>query len=221
MRILSIDFDWVMEPFIQAYNQYSKQYDSGPDEAWQKIIDAIPAFAFGQSLEMDYNKYMELYFFIRDICTNNLNSYIYIGQNHNEIVPLIKEIHKLKGGTLSIVNIDHHHDLGYHLHDQEEFSKKPYDCTNWMYFLTKYYHIDQYIWLHNKNSETTFYHELPKYTQYISLTELADLEHIKEYDLIFICSSYSWVPLKYRPLFNILISDPAEKYSALENLKKL
>ena len=30
------------------------------------------------------------------------------------------------------------------------------------------------------------------------------------YDLIFICSSYDWVPLKYRPLFYILTENPGK-----------
>ena len=210
MKILSIDFDWVMEPFIQAYNHYCKTSKSGPDETWEHIKEAIPAFQSSIPLEMDYKKYADLYFFLRGVCSNNPKAYIYLGSGHNEIVPIIREVHQRLGGTLEIVNIDHHHDRGYKLTDEEEFKNRAYDCTNWLYYLTKYYQIDKCTWVRNKNSEIELYHDLPADQEYITLTELKDLDMNESYDLIFICSSYDWVPLKYRPLFYILTENPGK-----------
>lgn len=210
MKVLSIDFDWVMEPFIQAYNQYSRANKSGPDETWKIIEAEIPALKYNCNFEMDYEKYANLYFFLREVCKHNPKSYILIGQNHNEIIPAIKKVHHEIGGPLEIINIDHHHDRGYHHNDIEEFKERPYDCTNWLHYLTKYYQVNKYIWVRNKNSEMQLCHELPKNHEYITLTDLKDLNTNDHYDLIFICSSYDWVPLKYRPLFNILVDNPGK-----------
>ena len=211
MRILSIDFDWVMEPFIQAYNHYVRTSKSGPDNTWNHIKQMIPALESSFSFEMDYEKYAELYFFIRAVCSNNRKAYIFIGEGHNEIIPIINEVYqRIGGGPLEIVNIDHHHDKGYKCTDEEEFKERPYDCTNWMHYLMKYYQVDKYTWVRNKNSEMEIYHDLPANHEYITLTELKDLNANDHYDLIFICTSYDWVPLKYRPLFSILTENPGK-----------
>lgn len=210
MKILSIDFDWVMEPFIQAYNQFSRTSSSGPDETWEYITTEIPALQHSMPFEMDYGKYADLYFFLRAICSNNPKSYIYIGQSHSEIVPIIKEVHQRLGGTLDIINIDHHHDRGYKTTDEQEFRDRPYDCTNWLYYLTKYYQVDKCVWVRNKNSEMNLFHDLPANHEYITLTELKDLDINEHYDLIFICASWDWVPLKYRPLFHIFVENPGK-----------
>ena len=44
MNVLSIDFDWIMEPSIEAYNHISNTDRFGPLRTWEKIKAIIPGF---------------------------------------------------------------------------------------------------------------------------------------------------------------------------------
>lgn len=206
MRILSIDFDWVMEPCIQAYNLYCRGlHDLGPVGSWNDIKTKIPAIDF-LNLEMDYKKFRQLYFFLQDILNKNPNTPVAIRADHDEIIPFVeKYIQDQNEETeLTFINIDHHHDLGY----QEIKDEKSvvYGCANWVLYFSHCLNIPvQYKWINNKNSDF-FQHTYDNITIHPA-TPLLETVNIQEpFDAIFICASWEWVPIKYQPLFNILVS---------------
>ena len=100
---------------------------------------------------------------------------------------------------LEIINIDHHHDLGY---DEDD----PYEkctCANWAYYLFKQGKLDKYIWLNNNNSdiippprhEANFFSEF-----FCDINETSYINRFGRPDKIFICLSPEWVPSQYHPL---------------------
>ena len=105
---------------------------------------------------------------------------------------------------LEIVNIDHHHDLGYK--EDEKFEK----ChnANWAYYFFKQGKLKKYIWLNNNNSDMI---PPPRYENCFSsqlFCEMDESKYIEQFgkpDKIFLCLSPEWVPSHYAPLFYLLL----------------
>ena len=204
MRILSIDFDWVMEPCIQVYNLYCRgDHDLGPCGSWNDVKKIIPMID-SLNLEMDYDKFRQLYFFVQDVLIQNPNTPVTIKMNHNEIIPFIEQHITADTTSLELINIDHHHDLGYI--DSKNNESIVYGCANWLlYFNDKLNMPIKYKWINNQNSElpeNTYENiAIHPFTPYLETINIQD-----PFDIIFICASWEWVPIKYQPLFNILAS---------------
>lgn len=106
--------------------------------------------------------------------------------------------------NLEIVNIDHHHDLGY---DEDDTYEK-YTCANWAYYLFKKGKINNYTWLNNNNSdiippprnEHCFSKEC-----FCDITETSYINKFGRPDKIFICLSPEWVPEQYHGLFYLML----------------
>ena len=62
MNVLSVDFDWIMEPSIEAYNHISVRDRFGPLRTWERINEAIPAL----DPKCNLSKLRTLYFFLLD-----------------------------------------------------------------------------------------------------------------------------------------------------------
>ena len=200
MNVLSIDFDWIMEPTIEAYNSLSHGRDAfGPAEIWRIIQGKIPGF----SPECDLNKFTDLFFFLKEKVNGIDKDNIKIAFNHEEIYDFLD-----KDFDVSLYNIDHHHDMGYPQNDSEENKERALEglgCGNWVSFLNKNKKIKQYTWIGNHNSNPPMNIISNDYDNFIFTTDLNALCSVK-FDKIFICASWEWVPLKYRNLFDILIS---------------
>ena len=110
INILSVDFDWIMEPSIYAYNSLIIN-----DSAVEQVL--IDTKSPGAIFLPDYNKYYEL---IQLLFSRKLNSKdVYIAESHNEIITAIHNWNI--DNNIIIYNIDHHHDCGY----PETNEKKP------------------------------------------------------------------------------------------------
>ena len=207
MKILSIDFDWVMEPCIEVYNDFSCGRNvTGPAGTWEEIQQKIPMIQ-KLGLEMDYKKYEELYYIILNTIQSNPNLKIAIRNTHDEIVPIILTEFDESNYNLSIINIDHHHDLGYANDNYQNCG-----CANWVMYLQRHKKIPSlsYQWIHNNNSEIRCNESVPKNLIEKNSTQLSNID-ITDIDILFLCGSWEWVPMKYAPLFNILQSVIHEK----------
>ena len=93
MNIVSIDFDIIMAPSIELYRSFDF---NGYDNYYQNIFNA--------DLTM-YTKLTEqLLRWFPQVGQNN----IYFIESHEQIINFIP-----KDKKCSLINIDHHHDLGY------------------------------------------------------------------------------------------------------------
>lgn len=197
MNVLSVDFDWIMEPSIEAYNHISRGDALGPLRTWGKIYEVIPAL----NPECDLNKFNILYHLLLDKGKTLTKEDIFIGFNHDQIYNFLKDYNE----KFNIVNIDHHHDMGYpqNGHDIEAFEQL--SVANWVHYINKNKELLSYTWIHNKNSLHPREEEINNIKMYMHSTDIDLIENMK-FDKIFLCASWEWVPPKYESLFDILVS---------------
>ena len=94
--------------------------------------------------------------------------------------------------NIELINIDHHHDLGYPV-DSDNNNKM--HCGNWVKKLFNEKRIKEYIWIKNDYSTPPRNCDI-EYIEYnindIALTDICD-----DCDKIFICLSSAWIPPYY------------------------
>lgn len=180
--ILTIDFDIIMGPSIELYNNIVKeQFWETNNQGNNSLLNFVQA---------DLNLYRKITDFILKAKTEQ-NIPIYFITNHHEIIQYIP-----KEEELVLINIDHHHDCGY------EKDKSHITCGNWVYYLKTYYKLLKYIWIHNPNSiinskEISNMINLDIDINYINFNNYLNV------DYIVISFSPEWIPINYRPLFKI------------------
>lgn len=127
-NILSIDFDIIMAPSIELYNNLV------PQLSW-KQLKQLP---YLKSLNYDKDIYNKIINYIKKYKKEDR---IFI-KEHDEIVKFITE-------PCYLINIDHHHDCGYKKNGNQ------LSCANWLnYLFTNNLIINNPIWFCDKNSGT-------------------------------------------------------------------
>ena len=190
MKVLSIDFDIIMAPDINLYNALV------PRTNIEKLIENHPQLV---GLRADLNHYQKLVNLIMQLSKGIKYSNICVSFSHEHIGKFLKD-----EDNLEIVNIDHHHDLGYD--ENEDFSKC--HCANWAYYLFKQGKIINYTWLNNDNSDIIppLRNESCFSTDYFyNITETTYIDRFGQPDKIFICLSPEWVPKQYHALFYLML----------------
>ena len=180
MNIITIDFDIIMAPSINYYNDFI-------DEEYEitNSLSGIP------SLIGDLNIYNKLTQYLIK-CFQNLNQdQILFIDDHGQILSVINN-------PINLINIDHHHDTGY---DNSPFliQEKFIDCSNWARWLFEQKLLNNYTWINNDNSDTETLN--PKYVNQIFHIKDYNLNNLLLPDKLIICLSKPWVPPRYRLLF--------------------
>lgn len=177
MNIVSIDFDIIMKPSIECYNNIMMD---------REAYDPMLLNNFHADLTI-YKKLTE--WLIETIQLLPAENIIFI-DSHEQIIkhiPMNEQIY--------LINIDHHHDMGYRPEDNSVEKDKNLHCGNWAKYLLKEKLINEYIWICNENSQKNFIHNINFH--YISEYNLNNLKANK----IIICLSSPWIPNQFRPLF--------------------
>lgn len=184
MDVLSIDFDIIMAPTIEYYNHMV------PFRKWEDIQIENP---YMYNPKADLSHYNYLLCLLDKIITKEKD--IYVAYNHKMIIDFLSNV-----DIIDIINIDHHHDLGYHLEENEKDN-----CANWAKQLLKSGKMRNYIWAKNVNSQLpvdSIKKELESYNYTIAdFNELKDKIADMKFDKIFLCMSPEWVPPYYQQLF--------------------
>lgn len=187
MKIVTIDFDIIMTQSISLYN------NTVPSTTWDTLLkDPIMNL-----LPFNSNIYSMLTLWLQYIYQFLKAEQIYFIESHETVAKIIQE-ESLE--NIELINIDHHHDLGY----SADFNNdKKMHCGNWVKKLFDEKRIKEYIWIKNDYS-------LPpkncniEYIEYdindIVLTDICD-----DCDKIFICLSSAWIPPYYVSLFTTWI----------------
>ena len=178
--ILTIDFDIVMEPSIALYN------DKVPGESW----DSLLMYPQMQLLQMNSAHYAKLSVLL-DVLNHKENIPIYFIDNHDRILTYLPKDEKI-----NLINIDHHHDLGYPDNKQDN----EIHCANWVKKLYEQNRINEYTWINNAESTYPSDEEQELISYDISL-EMYDINLMPLPDIVCICLSPQWVPPQYIPLF--------------------
>lgn len=175
-----------MAPSIELYN------DKVPGLSQEKLIEVFPLLQYCQADMLHYQKLLS--YLLKIVPEMNPNN-IHIAFSHQTIlkyIPSDEENH--------IINIDHHHDLGYKKDDEAKIGT----CANWVKSLFLKDQIARYTWINNGNSS-----KLPEDIE--NRQKFKEKIHIQDFrnfnilyptpDILFICLSPEWIPLNYRPLF--------------------
>lgn len=178
--ILTIDFDIIMAPSIELYN------DKVPKISWEELLND----PYYQLLTTDNIHYFRLTQFLLSLIKQIKKEDIIIIEDHKHVFDYVKE-------KSTIINIDHHHDLGY----KDNHPKPELNCGNWAAELGKNNLLKKYIWIHNRNSLMP--EENKEFLTYdICLEDVKNLSmRGKNIDKLILCLSEPWVPPYVRPLF--------------------
>ena len=186
MKIVTIDFDIIMRPSIESYNYFINEEGCGIDQLEQEFVHF-------QSCQAD----LSIYKLLTDFILNVESEKIFFISSHKDILQFVND-------SIDLINIDHHHDLGY---SNESYSEVfEISCGNWVEQLYREDKLKSYTWIHNQNS-------LPLIGDQAKIDNdliLSDEDEMKKYlnnlaqhtDSLIICSSFPWVPSIYRPLFD-------------------
>ena len=181
-KILTIDFDIIMNPSIEVFNDYegtATEYTTRFD-----FLGLMPAD-------------LELYQQLTEFLLTQQNKKIYFMEDHHEIVKLTKG-----DGPFELVNIDHHHDLGYGDNIRWNAPVREIETGNWVHKLWELNRVTKYIWLKDQTSidpparANKFITE-KHYVYTYDLTQLSDVV------AIYISHSPEWIPAYYEPLYEI------------------
>lgn len=137
-------------------------------------------------------KHYEKLTILIELLLKKKNIKIYFINNHDRLLNYLPN-HE----TFNLINIDHHHDLGYD-DDNEDVSE--ITCANWVYKLYEWNKIDTYTWINNFNSKFPKNEKL-KLINYDLELEYYDINLIPDINYVFICLSSPWIPPYYIPLF--------------------
>ena len=192
MKVLSIDFDIVMAPDINLYNNFVPRIVPSIDE----IVEHHPYLG---GLRADLDHYQKIANLLLKVGADIKYTNVCASLSHEHIGKFL-----MNDNDLEIVNIDHHHDLGYI--EDDTFEKC--NCANWAYYLFKQGKLKRYIWLNNVNSDIMppHRHEDCFSSQHFCDIEVSDyIQQFGKPDKIFLCLSSPWVPSQYFPLFYLLL----------------
>lgn len=187
MNIVTIDFDVIMGPSIGLYNNLIDDKT--------RFTDLSNEYPFLKGAEAD----LFIYEYLTRYCINVIGKKkVHFIKSHEQVVPLLNSI---RDGNL--INIDHHHDLGYDIEDWRKPIVGQANCGNWVKKLYDLNVINHYTWYSNPQSD-----ELPdealdiyKSVEKKDISELNIKELAEQTDMLIICQSFEWVPPLYQPLY--------------------
>lgn len=192
--ILTIDLDIIMEPCINLYNK-----DIQPQQTREQMWNNIQNWRdIERHLSINKDLWNTIVKIIEKASIKQI-PYIAYSDNHGQILPFLNYIYNHYGyklGTDLIINIDHHHDLGYHDVNQQ-INHNIITCANWAYFLLNTHYTNAYLWLHNQNSEICNHFSEFNSSENIFTSDIDIDILLEKCDGIIFIGSSAWIPLQY------------------------
>ena len=181
-KVLTIDFDILMHQSINIYNDYDNDVN-------EFLLD----FPFINQLPIDLELYENLTNFLLQIPKNKI---VFI-KDHDEIVKLTRN-----EGPFTLINLDHHHDLGYGDNIRWNIPVKQVDVGNWVKKLWDLNRVNKYIWLKDNNS----YDPPSRAQKYLTEKHFFNnynFDNLLDVDKVYIALSLDWIPYEYQSLYRI------------------
>ena len=190
--VLTIDFDIIMGPDISVYNGLitTAEYFH-----FENLVAKYPLLDKVEANMETYYKITSYLLYLRKILKREQFAFI---ESHDMI------LEHIEGKENTVINIDHHHDLGY----GQNFGLIDVDnCANWAFMGLKSRMINKYIWIKNRTSDEATIHT-KKLNQcfaidFSNFIDDINLKNLPVPDKVVICLSSPWVPKKFRPLFKV------------------
>lgn len=206
--ILSIDFDIIMAPSIELYNNQS-------GVPWEKRFHDAPMLQF---LSIDAQTYSKIIQILLNLFPFLEKDDIHFLQEHHSIIK-----HLDKAETYKVINLDHHHDWCYE--EKQKIERIPEDqlnCGNWVKYLSDSNQLVSYTWVNNITSQSfdnTATFEIVKIQDF-----LLNGFQLKEIDEVYLILSPEFVPPYYQPLFFTWLDIANQFYNChyeMEDLQEL
>tara|TARA_A100001015_G_scaffold319899_1_gene444382 strand:+ start:3335 stop:3895 length:561 start_codon:yes stop_codon:yes gene_type:complete len=182
MNVLTIDVDYAFSPSISEYDDFVR------GSAIELDLQLEQLEKLGLKPRLNEEKFSELVSVATKLDKNVQLRKI---THHQEILNALPDC------SVTIFNIDHHHDIFYPgWHDKEIL-----DEGNWVYHLKS---CDGYFWIRNKDSEEAPEHDLPFFIRELYMRDL--LSSFPSFDLVVFCASPHWTNAKGEDIVEKLIS---------------
>lgn len=196
-NIVTIDFDIIMAPCIDLYNNLVPNY------SWENLLN----FEQMRLLTADLIHYQKLtQWLVAIIKKLNKEDIVFI-EDHGQILKYLSTDEKL-----NIYNIDHHHDCGYDKDENKTINELKLHCGNWGLFLENMGIINNFYWINNDSSfSPPIDKQKVKYLEY-KLSNF-NLFNLPTPDKLIICLSEPWVPPMFRTLFYTWLDILNEHYN--------
>ena len=185
-KILTIDCDIIMHPSINLYNDYDGTATEFYDE-----------FTFLNLPPADLELYSKIIHFLKE----NKDK-VEIIEDHDEII----EKTKIEG-PFELINIDHHHDVGYErVLVYGKLKSSDINVGNWVKRLWDLNRITKYTWYRDNNSDlsTLSTSAQKKYLSEIHFVDDLDFSSFGDLEKIYVSISNEWIPEYYKPLIDII-----------------
>lgn len=191
-NIVTIDFDIIMAPCINLYNDWIESQN-------YTIHNVLSNFPFLENMNADLIIYKRLTEYIMKVIQFLDAEQIHFIDSHEDIQKFINE------KDITIYNIDHHHDIAYGQTRQKiNIPLLEPHCSNWVKFLKDSNRLKEYIWINNDNSELLFDDILKYYpTKTIKFKDFNLDGLVEKTDMLCICKSSAWILPSYLPLFDL------------------
>lgn len=184
MRVLSIDFDIIMSPCINLYNDMAGEGENSQVN-WEKIFYSRDLEKF---LCYDSNTLTNLFKLLKE----QKCKFEFI-ESHADIVPFITE-------KCDLVNIDFHHDIWYNKESTEHYAEDKWSCANWVGYLGYKDLLNTYYWIKAGNSQQF----VGEFNVPWEKDNVDKIPFLGSFDKVIICFSPNWVPYKYRHLYDLI-----------------
>lgn len=198
-RILSIDFDWIMRPYIEMYNDVCGASANIDDlrGMWEFIDCKLQGF----ELHCCEAQFADLALFLKKITDTLPAEHLHFILHHDSVIQVLNQCNITE--PISLTNVDHHHDFGYPPKDSTEPFDQYVTVANWVRCLWKEDRLEHYTWVGNENSAGVQMVADSLHEQFSFYTDLRKIDQW-HFDEIIICFSQEWIPPMVRPLFYVL-----------------
>ncbi len=197
-NIVTIDFDIIMAPSIELYNNFIDE-DFSVEDVAININDLI------KYSNADLNKYSYITLYLFNLFNLLPEENIHFVFDHDQVCNYIENKY-----CYNVFNIDHHHDCGYPKANSELY------CGNWVIKMDENNILNKYLWIANENS-SPFPENLSIEKYEKTLLNNYNLFDIPTPDLLIICASFSWIPTQFIPLFHMWL----DFYNACFGIKQI
>lgn len=192
LKVLSIDFDYIMAPCIKLYNDLCGGKEN-PTVVWNHIEHERNIEPF---LHYDADSLLKIAMIIKENVKNGAKL-IPINE-HQEIIKYLSDC------RVELTNIDFHHDVIYNINELSEITDMhKYNCANWVYYLYSNNQLESYTWLKAPQSDMLNFDTDFKIDKILTKSDFGQLNY--DFDLVFFCLSPQWVPYKFHHLYNLII----------------
>lgn len=199
MNCLTIDFDIIMKPCIQLYNDLI-------DDNWTipQIESNFPTLPL--VLQPDFFIYEYITRFLIRVFKALPSNKVFFIKDHGTAGRLLDNYK-----NVNLTNIDHHHDIGYGATTARMQLSAPH-TGDWVKYLKDKKIVTTYNWIGNSNSVYPKTELEPYIDCSIELPQIDLNKFVEQIDMLIICNSPEWIPSQYQTLWDIWVGIAEEWY---------